>query len=180
MRYLWEAMSRIGVSQALFAELVRQASSGERDPEYNPELGSPSIEEEMYYFLDGLCDMEYIAYHDHKSLVEDVEDSLTRSAVQQGLPPVPEGLLEPHPMMTDPHSPDGRSEMLGGMAAVYIATKVTDWRIFTIDDGSDSLYVGVVSHGNAGAFLNRISTYFLETGCTYCAHLLDMSEEAYV
>lgn len=178
--YLWEAMRRIGVSQALFTELVRQVRSGERDPEYNPDSGLLSLEDEMYYFLDGLCDMNYIAYHDHADLCEDVADSLTRSAEQQGLPPIPEGLLETHPMMPDPHSPTGRSEMLGGMAAVYIAGKVIDWRIFTIDDGSDSLYVGVVSHANAGVFLNRTCTYFLETGCTYCARLLGGEEEAHV
>ena len=108
-------------------------------------------------FLDKLCEAGYISYQSQNSMCGEIAIELSKTALKQNLPPIPSGLIEPHPT-----APNGGPEILGIAAAAYIAGKITGWRVFLIDLGekSNGYYIGAVSNENAGAFESEFSACF--------------------
>lgn len=166
--YLREALALLGVSAGKFEELAKVAS----EEVIAGAQSDVSNSGNLHALLDVLSEDDFIAYLDWKSTCEDVAAVLSRCAMLQGLPPIPEGMLEQHPMQQDPHSSSGYSEMFGGMAAVYIAQKISDWNILLIDVGTDGHYACVVPLGNAEAFRAKIKECFAAIDFTGSVSLL--------
>ena len=170
--YLRQAMFLIGLQSILFDELSKKAVSKDMAPAFDIENDHTADGHKFFWFLEGLCGKEYIAYIEVNSECMDIAAALSRSAVRLGLPPIPDGLLEKHPTRSDPKSPTGETELLGGMAAVYIAKKVDYWRVYLISDGSDDYYVGAVSLLNADVFVKKMSDWFVQFNNEYSIYLL--------
>ena len=174
--HLRTAMFLIGMSSTLFDELSKKAVSKDMAPSIGVENDHEANGHKLFWFLEGLCDKNYIAYHELNSECMEIAASLSRSAAQIGLPPIQAGLLEEHPMRPDPNSPTGESEILGGRAAVYIAEKVDYWRVYLIYNGGGGFYLGVVSLLNAAAFVKKMSDWFAQFNNDYSIDLLGEKE----
>ncbi len=166
---LWEAASLIGVPRDVFMEVTRQAVSGARDPASDTAAEDRVSPEDMvYWFLDGLSEEGFIGYHNWNAQCLEIAVSLSESATLQGQPAIPDGLLEAHPMR---QTESGEHEVLGGLATVHIASKVTDWRVFVISEHSDWFYAGAVSHENAEKF---------HTVMNHCCNLAASNNEVWL
>ena len=172
--YLREAMSLAGLSGRKFKELADEAAL---EVGVNAASNGASCAEKLHTLLDVLCEDGSLAYLDWKATCEDVAAVLSGSAAPQDLPPIPEGVLEEHPMQEDPHSATGYSEMFGGMAAVYIAPKMPCWNILLIDIGTDGHYACVVPPGKAEAFIAKIKDCFAAIGFAGSISLLPDEEK---
>ena len=169
--YLRVAMFLINLQSRLFDELANRSVSQAMAPVAGIEIDLVNGHR-FFWFMEGLCGAEYLAYLDSDTKCMDVAAALSRSAVRNGLPAIRDGLLEEHPMRSDPDSITGQSEALGGAAAVYIARKVDCWRVYLIGDGSESSYIGVVSLFNADTFIKKMSDWFAQFNNSFTIVLL--------
>ena len=165
---LFDAVSLIKMSESEFDVLEEQVLSGARDPGHKGARQSDS--DRLYWFLDGMDELGYIAYQSSDAAYKLVADSLSLSAGNQGLPVVPDELAKER---TGENLFIGSPDMaVGGTAARLIAALVTDWRVFLINDGTDGCYIGVVSHENADNLLSLMRGCFSMVEHAYSIELL--------
>ena len=165
---LFDAAALIHMSESEFDVLEEQVLSGARDPENKGSAQSDS--DRLYWFLDGMDELGYIAYQSNNAEYKLVADSLSLSAENQDLPAVPDELAEER---TDDNLFIGSPGMASGTAARLIAALVTAWRVFLIGDGTHGCYMGVVSNKNADDFVSRMRGCFSLVDHEYSIELLD-------
>ncbi len=167
---LYDAVTLLKVSEAEYDELEKQVLTGARDPDFIAKGGRLSDSDKFYWFLDGLDELGYIAYQSNNATYKLIADSLSLSAHNQGLPPVPAELAEER---TEQNLFIGSPEMLTArLSAKLIAALVKNWRAFLINDGTDGCYLGVVSPENAASFATRMNGCFSMVGHGYSIELL--------
>ncbi len=165
---LFDAAALIHMTEREFDILEEQVLSGARDPGHT---GSPqSDSDRLYWFLDGMDELGYIAYQSNNAAYTLIADSLSLSAVNQGLPAIPGELAKER---TNENLFIGNPDMaVGGTAARLIAALVTAWRVFMISDGTAGCYIGVVSHENADNFAAMMRGCFAMVEHEYSIELL--------
>ncbi len=158
------------MAESEFDVLEEQVLSGIRDPDYHAKGGRLSNDDKLYWFLDGMDELGYIAYHCEDVSYKRIADSLSLSAANQGLPAVPAELAQER---TNQNLFIGNPDMLNADTAVrLIAALVSAWRVFVISDGTDGCYMGVVSHENAAYFVSCMSRCFSMVEHEYKIELL--------
>ncbi len=167
---LHDAVTLIKVTEAEYDELEKQVLTGARDPDIAAKSGRLSDSDKLYWFLDGLDELGYIAYQSNNAAYKLIADSLSLSAHNQGLPVVPAELAEER---TEQNLFIGSPEMLTArLSAKLIAALVKDWRVFLINDGTDGCYLGVISPENAASYASRMNGCFSMVGHGYSIELL--------
>ena len=165
---LFDAAALINMSESEFEVLEEQILSGARDPGYTGSTQSDS--DRLYWFLDGMDELGYIAYQNNNAAYKLIADSLSLSAHNQDLPIVPDELAKER---TDENLFIGKPDMaVGGTAARLIAALITAWRVFLINDGTDGCYIGVISHENADNFISLMRGCFSMIEAGYSIELL--------
>ncbi len=165
---LFDAAALIHMSESEFDAMEDQVLSGARDPVNKGSQQSDS--DRLYWFLDGMDELGYIAYQSNNAEYKLVADSLSLSAQNQDLPAVPDELAGER---TDKNLFIGSPGMaIGITAARLIAALATAWRVFLIGDGTHGCYMGVVSNENADDFISRMRGCFSLVDHEYSIELL--------
>ncbi len=172
---LHDAVTLLKITDAEFNTLDEQVLSGVRDPDCHAKGGTLSDSDKLYWFLDGLDELGYIAYQSNHASYKLIADSLSLSAGNQGLPAVPAELAQER---TEQNIFIGSPDMLTArLSAKLIAALATDWRVFLIHDGTDGCYLGVVSPENLADFMTRMNGCFSMVEPGYSMEILQAASE---